>query len=379
MRVLVLNSEYPPIGGGAGNASAHIAQSLAQQGVDVTVLTAAFATMPRDEMQHGVRIIRLPGIRRRADRSNALEQLSFMIVASLWGLAWKAKIKPHSVLAFFGAPSGVAAWFWSLFSSTPYIVCLRGGDVPGFRPYDFGRVHKWLGPLLRLVWKRAHAVVANSQGLKDLGLAFESKVPIQVIHNGVDLDRFQNKGRSWQPAHMLFVGRLVYQKGLDLLLSALGDLKDLPWQLSVVGDGPRLGWLKTRAEELGLRDRIVFEGWQAREDLPQLFQRANLFVYPTRHEGMPNALLESMASALPAVATRIAGNEELVVDGETGLLIPPDDSDALKTALHTLISAADLREKMGEAARQRASDNYAWQGVAERYLELIEESLTNAN
>jgi glycosyltransferase involved in cell wall biosynthesis len=67
---------------------------------------------------------------------------------------------------------------------------------------------------------------------------------------------------------------------------------------------------------------------------------------------MPNALLESMASALPAVATRIAGNEELVVDGETGLLIPPDDSEALKTTLHTLISDAELRKQMGKAARQ---------------------------
>ena len=375
MRILIVNSEYPPIGGGAGNASAHIAQSLAQQGLEVTVLTSAFASLPREEVQDGVRIIRLPGLRKREDRSNALEQLIFMTLASLWGLTGITRIKPQSILAFFGAPSGVAAWTWSLFHRTPYIVCLRGGDVPGFRPYDFGALHKLLGPLLRRVWRRAFAVVANSQGLKDLGHAFESKVPIQVISNGVDPQRFQPKTRAWQPAHLLFVGRLVYQKGLDLLLDALAQLKDLPWQLSVVGDGPRLDWLKSRALKLGLAERILFEGWQSREALPKFFTRANLFVYPTRHEGMPNALLESMASGLPAIATRIAGNEELVREGRTGLLIPPNDSLALEGALKKLISDEPLRKRMGQAARQRATENYSWGEVTDQYLKLLNESL----
>jgi len=125
-RVLILNSEYPPIGGGAGNASAHIAQSLARKGLDVTVLTASFADLPSEETLDGVHIIRLPGLRRRADRSTALEQLIFMLVASIWGQALLAKIRPQVVLAFFGAPAGVAAWTWSFFRRLPYIVCLRG-------------------------------------------------------------------------------------------------------------------------------------------------------------------------------------------------------------------------------------------------------------
>jgi len=375
MRVLILNSEYPPIGGGAGNASAYIAQFLARKGMDVIVLTAGYAKLPREEIQDGVHIIRLPALRRRADRSTALEQLIFMLVASIWGLAWVTKLQPQAVLAFFGAPSGVAAWTWSFFRRLPYIVCLRGGDVPGFRPYDFRTLHCLLGPLLRAVWRRAFAVVANSQGLRDLGAAFEPKVPIQVIANGVEAERFQTEERNWQPPRMLFVGRVVYQKGLDLLLNALTGLTDTPWKLSIVGDGPRLAWLKNRATELKLGDRITFEGWQTREALPHIYHQANLFVYPSRHEGMPNALLEAMASGLPAVATRIAGNEELIEEGRTGLLIPPDDSLALQAILRNILGDAKLRERMGGAARQRAKTLYSWEGVGEEYLKLLEKSI----
>lgn len=373
MRILILNSEYPPIGGGAGNASAHIAQDLVAQGQEVTVLTSTFARLPREEIRDGVRIIRLPSLRRRADRSSALEQLIFMLVAIPWGFAWVLKLDPQIVLAFFGAPGGVAAWAWSFFRRLPYVVCLRGGDVPGFRPYDFGLFHRLLGPLLRMVWRRAAAVVANSRGLRELGVAFEPRVPIRVIPNGVEVAKFQVDQRDWQPARMLFVGRLVYQKGLDLLLNALADLIDIPWQLSIVGDGPRKDWLWERAADLGLVGRINFEGWQARESLRQYFREANLFVYPSRHEGMPNALLEAMAGGLPAIATRIAGNEELVKEGKTGLLIPPDDVEALRNALQNLLSDAALRESMGKAALQRARTKHSWKDISDRYLALLEE------
>jgi len=377
-RVLILNSEYPPVGGGAGNASAHIAESLVRKGLEVTVLTAAFAKLPREETIEGVRIIRLPGLRRKEDRSTAFEQLVFMLVASIWGQFWLAKIRPQIVLAFFGAPAGVAAWAWSFFRRLPYIVCLRGGDVPGFRPYDFGRLHKLLGPLLRLVWRRAAAVVANSQGLRQLGEAFEPHIPIQVIVNGVEAKQYQVTERKWQPPRLLFVGRVVYQKGLDLLLKALAELSATPWELRIVGDGADMNSIKQQAAELVLSGRITFAGWKPRESLPDFFQQANLFVMPSRHEGMPNALLEAMASGLPAVATQIAGNEELIEEGKTGLLVPADDPVALQTALQDILEDDKRRKSMGLAAQQRAINFYNWEIVADAYLQLIEQSLGNS-
>jgi glycosyltransferase involved in cell wall biosynthesis len=372
MHILVLNSEYPPVGGGAGNASAYIARELVARGHQVSVLTTTFGKLPRDEEQDGVRIIRLPGLRRSAHRSNALEQLLFMLAATLWGYAWALKLRPDVALAFFGAPSGVATWVWSFTRKLPYIVCLRGGDVPGFRPYDFGSLHRLLSPLLHQVWRRASAVVANSQGLRELAVAFDQRASIQVIPNGVELAAFKAPQREWTPARMLFVGRLVYQKGLDVLFEALGGLKEVAWKLTIVGDGPRRGWLKERAAQLGLGERIAFVGWLEREQLPEVFAEANLFVYPSRHEGMPNALLEAMASGLPAVATQIAGNEELVVEGETGRLVPVEDAQSLRAALAGMLEDGEKRKRMGAAGRLRVERDYGWQRVAEDYLELLE-------
>lgn len=370
MHILILNSEYPPIGGGAGNASAYLAGQLARLGQQVTVLTAAYRDLPRHESIDGVRVLRLPGLRRQADRSTTAEQIIFMISASVLGSFSVRRLQPDVVLAFFGAPSGVAAWFWSKFFRLPYIVSLRGGDVPGFRPYDFARQHRLLGPWLRRVWRRAGAVVANSEGLRQLAIRFESQVPIQVIPNGVDLDAFRGGQREWAPPRLLFVGRIVYQKGLDLLFDALGQLKDLPWQLNLVGDGPRVSNLREQAASLGLANKIRFLGWLSRAELPKTYQQANLFVYPSRHEGMPNAVLEAMASGLPVLATRIAGNEELV-SADTGALVPPEDAAALEATLRPWMADASLRQRMGAAARRRVEQKYSWQGVAQAYLDLM--------
>ncbi len=373
MHILIVNSEYPPIGGGAGNASAHIAHEFLKAGQQVTVLTSRYAGLPNEEEDEGVRVLRLPGLRSKADRSTTLEQIVFMISAALLGLPLVMRLRPTIVLAFFGAPSGAAVWFWSFFFSLPYIVCLRGGDVPGFRPYDFATQHRLLGPLLRQVWKRAKAVVANSQGLRDLGHAFEPKVPIAVIPNGVDLERFEVVSRTWQPPRLLFVGRVVYQKGLDLLLKALAALKNLTWTLEIVGDGPRAETLRDQANELGIADRVTFSGWHYDADLVQRYAAANLFVYPSRHEGMPNAVLEAMASGLPAVATHIAGNEELVAHKETGLLVATEDVEALRKALNELIPDHETRQAMGAAARKRVATQYSWARVSKEYLELMQQ------
>ncbi|MEP6896421.1 MAG: glycosyltransferase, partial [Chloroflexota bacterium] len=196
MRILIINSEYPPLGGGAGNASAHIARALTDMGYEIAVITTRFQDLPHKEQSGGLTIHRIPALRQRQDRSGALEQLIFMISASLSALILVRHFKPDAALAFFGVPSGVVALFLKMIYKIPYIVSLRGGDVPGFRPYDFLFYHKLLAPLLRVVWKNASAVVANSNGLRDLALAFEPRFDIPIIPNGVDLDVYKTVNRN---------------------------------------------------------------------------------------------------------------------------------------------------------------------------------------
>ncbi|HEY5982676.1 MAG TPA: glycosyltransferase family 4 protein [Anaerolineales bacterium] len=373
MRLLIINSEYPPVGGGAGNASANIARCLAQAGDEVTVITAAHGDLPADEMLEGVRVLRGPARRRHVDRSAAFEQVVFIWGAILRSLTVVRRLNPEAVVAFFGLPSGAAALFLKVTTGVPYIVSLRGGDVPGFRPYDFWLYHRIAVPLLRVIWHEAAAVVANSQGLRDLAHAFDDSIRIPVIPNGVDTQRYSMPERTWAVPRILSVGRVVHQKGLDLALVALGDLTELPWDWRIAGDGPQLDPLKSSLARRGLQDRVKFLGWTESDALIKEYQRANVFLFPSRHEGMPNAVLEAMASGLPVVATRIAGNEELVVGGETGLLVPPEDADALRDSLRALLGDASTRERMGTAARQRAVEKYSWAATAKRYRELVQQ------
>jgi len=375
MKLLIINSEYPPIGAGAGNASANIARQLVELGNEVVVVTAGYEGLVQDEKVNGVRILRGPSSRKRVDRSTALEQVVFMIGAAIRCLDLLRSFRPEAVLAFFGLPSGAVAWFLKSIFGIPYVVSLRGGDVPGFRPYDFWLYHRIAVPWLRIVWHGADAVVANSRGLRDLAKAFDPTVEIAIVPNGVDHERFMTADRAWSVPRILSVGRIVHQKGLDLALMALAGLQDLAWEWRIAGDGPQLGSLKQTIVREGLQERIHFLGWTRADALIKEYQAASLFVFPSRHEGMPNALLEAMASGLPVIASRISGNEELVVSGETGLLVPPEDTDALRESLRALLTDEAARARMGRAAQIRAAEKFGWAAATSQYQQMLERAV----
>ena len=372
MRLLLINSEFPPIGGGAGNATAHIARCFADMGHETIVITSRFEDLPREERSGNLTIHRIPSLRRKQDRSGALEQLIFLFTASFWISSLVSRTRPNATLAFFGAPSGMIAYLLKKVFKIPYVVSLRGGDVPGFRPYDFRTYHKVLAPFLEIVWRNSSSVVANSKGLRDLARAFDSRFEIPIIPNGVDLDLYTSPERSWQPPLLLSVGRLVYQKGFDLGIRALARLKHLDWQWNIAGDGPEMESLKSLAREQGISQRVVFLGWQSRQELIQCYKQSNLFLFPSRHEGMPNAVLEAMASGLPVIASRISGNEELVVHEKTGLLVESENIDSLAAALQSLMKDPSRGQQMGATSRQRVEEFFGWENTAQQYAALLE-------
>ncbi len=372
LKVLILNSEFPPIGGGAGTATANLARFMADQGVDTKIITARFGRLPVDEKSKGLEIIRIPSRRERADRTGPMEQISFIFVSAWYCLTHFRKWKPDVVWAFFGFPSGMTALFVKIFYKIPYIVSLRGGDVPGFRPYDFKKFHQIGGPFIKLVWKFSSALVANSDGLRKLALKFHQSIPIDVIPNGIDLDTFKPSPRDGKTPQLLFTGRVVYQKGLDLLVDGLSKLLDIPWELSIIGDGSYKDQLHQRIAILGLTDRIRFHGWCNQKQLLPILAQAHIFVNPSRHEGMPNAVLEAMACGLPVIATRIAGNEDLVKDGKNGFLVAPENVIELQKALRTLLTNKQLRQTMGMTSRAIVESNFSWSHSGGKYLALLQ-------
>jgi len=377
MRILFINYEYPPLGGGAGNAMRHIGSELARRGESVFVLTSRFKGLPPTENADGVHVIRIPAFRRYKNKSNPFQMTCF-ILSACWRLFWnRKKIRPDVSAAFLGIPSGPPALFLSFLSRIPYIVSLRGGDVPGTQPEQLAFFHKMTKPLIKLIWKRAAFVVANSVGLAALARKTSPELDIPVIPNGVDLDTYRppdnDEKQEKAPFRFLFVGRASREKNLPEALEALSRLKKFSWTFQIVGDGPMLQSWKGAAHRLGIEDRVEFSGWRPRGKLPDIYRNCHAFLFPSTSEGMPNVVLEALASGLPVIATRIRGNVDLVCHDKSGFLYDPGDRAALSHYLLNYMRDAALRSRLSREARIRA-EQFSWEKAALSYRDLLEEA-----
>lgn len=374
MTILIVNYEFPPIGGGGGNASYFWARELARSGHSVTVLTSRFRGLPKEEIMSDFRVIRISAVRRRAETSNIFEMMTFVIsgLSQIGKIA--DRIRPDRIISFFTIPSSPLAYFLRVTRGTPYDTLLRGGDVPGFQ--GVGRAaecaHVILKPLIRRLWRNSDRVIANSKGLAELAEKTWSG-RIDVLPNGIDTVWYRPSEDSARSAgvRLLFVGRLSAQKGLAPFLAGMAMIKtNNAWSLTLVGDGPERRKLETVTNRSGLGDKINFRGWIDKRQLLEEYQQGDVLVFPSLDEGMPNAVLEAMACGLPVVATRIAGIVDLVCHGENGYLYDPHDVRAGIDFTKRLIEDERQRKRMGKESRLRA-ESYGWKGIVYRYQALV--------
>jgi glycosyltransferase involved in cell wall biosynthesis len=372
-RALFINYELPPIGAGAGNATANIARCLAASGIEVVVLTSSFHGLPRTERRDGYTIKRVPAYRRRQDRSTPVEMLAFMVGGLVPAITVCRHFRPDVVCAFFGVPSGPLALALRRLFRVPYVISLRGGDVPGFLSRELAWFHRCALPLIRAVWYASSGLIANSEGLAELARRTWSTAPLRVIPNGIDTDLFRpcDRTRSSGQLRLLCTGRLVQQKGIQYVLTALAQART-PVVLRLVGDGPQREMLERMVASLKLTNRVQFLGWVPRRQLPEQYQWADVFALPSFEEGMANVVLEALASGLPVVTTSVYGNRGLVEHGENGFLVPPADPVAIAQAIDTLADAPELTRQLGRRSRDVAL-GYRWERIAALYLRTFEE------
>ena len=372
MRIIIINYEYPPLGGGAATATYYIARELVRMGDETVVITSHFKNLPRQETQDGVRIIRIPVWRRRKDRCSVPEMLTFMMSSCFSAVPLAKKFKAEAMLVFFGIPCGhvglLAKWLYG----TPYTVSLRGGDVPGAMERQLAFYHSLAKPLTKLIWKNARFVVANSEGLLVLAKRTTPELPFQLIPNGVDTEWFTPSERKTRSRiKILFAGRLNLEKDLPTMLKATDLLvkSGREIEVQIVGDGPERERLVSMVKQIGLQDVVNFSGWVDRSMMRTIYSEADIFVLPSIDEGMSNVVLEAMASGMPVVVTRIRGHVDLVEDGVNGFLFDPGDVNALKSLLEKALDEK-LRLQMGEKSRKKA-EQYSWRRTTERYRELL--------
>jgi len=374
---LLINYEYPPVGGGAATASRNLALALRRRKNRVVVLTSAYERLRGASDEDGIVVIRIPALRRSVHRSSLLQMAAYLLSACQHVVRAADRYEADRVIAFFSIPGGAVARWLQLRRSTPYIVSVRGGDVPGTEPKLSG-FYRLLGGLRRHVLRHAREIVAPSIGLKQLAEAADP-VSVRVIPNGVDTTFFEPSTDQKRGALiLLFVGRLHWQKNVSALLSILEVIRlrfGLPAIARVIGDGPERLHLERIAREMRLNNAITFDGWLSRAEIASAYRQAFLLVNLSRYEGMSNVVLEALASGLPVIGSNIPGNAELIEDEATGFLFNPDeDPEIIAKQIVELFADPERRLTMGKFARESVVGRYTWDRAAAMYEEALEKS-----
>ncbi len=370
MKLLVLNYEFPPVGGGGGQASAALCKSLAERGHQVRVLTARLPGLAAREMRDGYEIVRVQSWRRSPYRASLPAMFGYLLGAFLPGLRQLRSWKPDLMHVHFAVPTGALALALGRLTGVRYVLTAHLGDVPGGVPEKTRRWFRLIYPFTFPIWRAAAHVVAVSGYTRTLATQ-HYRVPIDVIPNGIPEELLQPEPKAPADVYeLVFVGRFQPQKDLLLLVDVLGAVKDLPWRATLVGDGPLRTEVESRIRQLGLQERIRLTGWVSPEEATEHLRRADLLFMPSRSEGLPVVGVQALALGLALLICRAGGLAELVEDRVNGRICPVGDSACLEAGLRWCLT--DRERLLGlKAASLLRADGYRIDQVAQRYEHLF--------
>ena len=262
-------------------------------------------------------------------------------------------------------------------------IAAKLADVPVVINTRHGRAPQHMNGL---IWGMNEAIVAISNDAKSELLKNNTIDPgkVSVIHNGIDLEAFksrifQQEAKKALGLDSLFVigtvSRLAREKDQFSLIKAFAMVVSVEPKVKLVfaGDGPLKVELAALANDLGIKDKIAFLGF--RDDVNTILRAFDIFVLSSLQEGISLSLLEAMASRLPIVATNVGGNPEVVIDGETGILVPPKDPEKMAEAIIKILQNPELAKNMGQAGRKRVEEKFSLYRMVSEYRSLYEEIL----
>ena len=351
---LLLVGPVPPPAGGMANQTRQLRELLQAAGAHVDLL-------PTNPPYSPAWVAGWPGVR-------ALFRLAGY-VGALWRSV--AKVQVVHVMANSG-------WSWHLFTApavwvawlrrVPVVVNYRGGEAASF----LARSAWFVRPCIR----RCARLVVPSGFLETVFSAHG--MPAQVVPNIIDTQRFAPlpPGTPRAPRQLLVARNLEALYGNDVALRAFVQVhqRHTDARLLIAGSGPQEAELKALARTLGVADAVRFTGLLDRDEMAQLLRTSTVSINPTRVDNMPNSVLEAMASGVPVVSTHVGGVPYIVKDGETALLVPPDDPAALATAVLRLLDDPAEAARLAAAALQQVQ-RYTWAQVAPLWADVYRSAL----
>jgi L-malate glycosyltransferase len=360
-RILVLNYEFPPLGGGAGNATFYLLKEFAKyKDLEIDLVTSSVDKFRIEKFSDNI-IIHYLDINKKGNLhyQSITDLLKYSLKAYYYSKKLKKKVKFDLVHAFFGIPCG----FIAMKLDIPYIVSLRGADVPFHKKRFY-----WLDKLIfkklsKKIWKNAKSVIANSQGLAEAAKVSSPKQEIDVIYNGIDTEQFfslPERRKTDELIKLISVGRLAHEKGYSYLLKALTGLSNI--ELTLIGSGP--GERKLRELAVHLKVNINFTGRLDKREIIKKLQNSDIFILPSLKEGMSNAVLEAMACSLPIITTDTGGSKELIRNN--GYIVEKKSALALEEVIKKYLESPSLAVNHGINSRKIAEE-MSWERVASGY------------
>lgn len=377
MNVAIFASAFHPHVGGVEELTRQLAHEYARQGIGTIVLTSRWPrSLPRRELYQGIPIYRLP---MRIPESSIKSKISFHLTHALNRWAVTNILRKHRIDVLHVQCVSTTAYYALLSQRSlglPLIVSAQGE-----RTMDASGLYQrspFINRVLKNLLAEASYITACSRNtLDDLEQWFGSPFGkrASVVYNGVCLKDFSDAVAHPHPfPYILSIGRLVPQKGFEVLIKGFAKAGTSTHHLLIAGDGPECSALEALVVEHHLQDRVRFLGKTDRATTVALFAGCSFFVLPSRQEPMGIVNLEAMAAGKAVVASRVGGVPEIVIDGETGILVPPANPDALAAGIARLATDESLRTRLGLAGWHRAHQ-FRWEAIAGQYNALYRNTL----
>lgn len=280
------------------------------------------------------------------------------------------QVKPD-IISLHSSKAGWLGRLAAKWLKIPVVFTAHGWSFTEGVPNKKRLVYRWAE---KLVAPFTDKIITVSEYDRELAIRYKIAYPSKIvtIHNGMsDIDSTLFAKPEVEPVHLIMVARFEEPKDHILLLEALRELKDLSWTLELIGDGPLMGRVKEKAENIKILDRVQFSG--TRDDVPFRLSRAQIFVLASKWEGFPLSILEAMRAGLPVIASDVGGVKEAVINGVTGYLVSRGDKYSLKNYLKQLILDPDKRVQFGLAGRKRYKEFFTFERMAKQTMEVYRE------